>query len=107
MAGLREVPLNHLVLATEVVTRHQSANHLSKVPDRTLNARLLALGCSPAKRTADLKRARRASSGRTPTVSANGTAVRREPRFCIRKLKYDGSLVGICLSIPGCMHGPP
>jgi hypothetical protein len=55
-------------------------------------------------RAGRLQRTARASSGRTPTAWANGIGVRRTPRFFIRKLKYDDSLVSMCLSIIGCKH---
>jgi hypothetical protein len=40
----------------------------------------------------------RVTSGITPTACANGTRARRSPRRFIRKSKYDGSEVSICLS---------
>src|SRR6266436_1801028 len=64
---------------------------------------IAAFGCE----TGGLKRTARTSSGRTPTACANGTGVRRTPRFFIRKLKYDGSLVNMCLSIIWLRACPP
>src|SRR5262249_24937748 len=78
-------------------------------PSGTAAFHIAAFGCE----TGGLKRTARTSSGRTPTACAKGTGVRRRPRFFIGKLKYDGSLVNMCLSIiwkqilPCCVAGGP